>query len=334
MSKKCAGTIGTKQNPCCVYDFTLYDTLEVNVIRSNIEDICKKYCFQLEKGEKSGKLHYQGRISLTQKKRLNELIKILNKKGWANFHLSITSKENRDNNFYVCKEETRVSGPYTNENNIYIPKDVSKMQVLRPWQKSLRDELSTYNERSVDVIYEKNGNIGKSSICRYMMIYDDAELLPFCNDYKDVMRMAYDVGPKKIYLIDMPRAISKEKLFQFYSAIETLKSGYCYDDRYKFTRRLFDRPRICVFTNTPPDTTMLSKDMWNIWTVSNNNLEKYDDLIKSLDPHYINVDDIVFISDYENDNDICDFDLIDIKNIDTPPVVRKTISRKPTKKEP
>lgn len=73
----------------------------------------------------------------------------------------------------------------------------------------------------------------------------------------------------------MPRAINKEKLYQFFSGIETLKSGYCYDDRYKFTKRLFDRPRICIFTNVEPDETLLSKDMWRIWTVIDNQLKPY-----------------------------------------------------------
>jgi len=274
--KSSVGTSSKKvsDNACCVYDFTLFDKINVGDIREHLKKHCKKYCFQLERGEETEKEHFQGRFSLKIKKRKTEAVNLF-KDLWKKFHLSITSKENKGNNFYVTKEDTRLEGPFSDENDVYIPRDIRSIKELRPWQKSLIDMLRTYNERIVDVVFDKGGNIGKSTLTRYMMLFDDAELLPFCNDYKDIMRMAFDVGPKKTYLIDMPRAINKEKLYQFFSGIETLKSGYCYDDRYKFTRRLFDRPRICIFTNVEPDQTLLSKDMWKIWTVIDNQLKPY-----------------------------------------------------------
>lgn len=287
MSKKSTKSAQTKKAPptqTCGYDFTLFDEISSNEVRKTLSTLTKKYAFQLEKGEETGKLHYQGRFSLKIKKRKNEAINQFNNH-WKSFHLSITSNENKNNNFYVLKEETRVDGPFTNENEIFIPKDVEKMKILRPWQKKLIDMLSTYDERQVDIIYDETGNIGKTSLVRYMMCFKDAEMLPFCNDYKDIMRMTFDIGPKKCYLIDMPRAINKDKLSQFFAGIETLKSGYCYDDRYKFQRRLFDKPRVCVFTNTKPDLNYLSKDMWKIWEISNN-LE----LIPYVDNNYSDLD--------------------------------------------
>lgn len=284
MSKSDSKT-GTKRNgetkncskaPCCVYDFTLFDLINQMEVRKTLNNICKKYCFQQELGEKTNNLHYQGRFSLKIKKRENEIIKCLRDEfQWKSFHLSITSKENRDNSFYVSKDETRVAGPFTDQNEVYIPKDVAKMTTLLPWQNSLILELSTYDERKIDIVYDPIGNHGKTSIVKYMMIFKDAEVLPWCNDYKDIMRMAYDVGPKDIYLIDMPRAISKSGLNGFFSGIETLKGGYCYDDRNKFRRRLMDRPRICIFTNEEPNTKYLSQDMWKIWSITDNKLTQY-----------------------------------------------------------
>lgn len=260
---------------CCTYDFTLFDDISTQNVRVTLKKIAKKYCFQLEKGSETNRNHFQGRLSLKLKKRQSELIKLL-QSDWSKFHISITSNENRDNHFYVCKDDTRIDGPFTDTNEIFIPLDIENVKQLRPWQDSLIKMLKTYEERTVDIIFDKNGNIGKTTLTRYMMLYEDAEMLPFCNDYKDIMRMAYDIGPKKVYLIDMPRAINKEKLFQFFAGIETLKSGYCYDDRYKFNRRLFNRPRICVFTNVEPDMSLLSKDMWKLWTVKDNQLIDYN----------------------------------------------------------
>lgn len=260
----------TQSTQCCVWDFTSYDTnLTPDQIRTEISKHCKKYSFQLEKGEKNGKNHWQGRVSFKQKLRKNQVVDHF-KRFMKAFHVSVTSDANRDNNFYVEKEETRIQGPFTDQNYKYIPRDVRNMKTLRPWQETIREELAQYNERQVDVIVNTGGNVGKTRFTRYMECYEDAETIDFVNDYKDLMRMAYDLGPKKIYMIDMPRAISKEKLFQFYGAVETLKSGKSFDDRYGYKKRLFDPPRIIIFCNELPNTKLLTKDMWKLWDINEN----------------------------------------------------------------
>lgn len=305
-SKKVTAT-KKQESQCCVYDFTLFDDLNTKDIRSILSDHCKKYCFQLEEGEETNKRHYQGRMSLKVKKRKSEVIKLLGKQ-WNKFHVSVTSNENKNNNFYVLKEETRVEGPFTDENDIYIPSDISGI-TLRPWQQALKDILSQYSDRKIDIVYDKNGNIGKTTFVKHMCITEEAELLPMCNDYKDVMRMAYCVGISKLYLIDMPRAINKEKLYGFFSAIESLKGGFSWDDRHVYKRRFFDRPRICLFTNVIPDVKLLSKDMWQFWKVDNDELiqmEKWE-YTEEVDPSlYKNIE---YVSDLESDDEFTDMDV-------------------------
>lgn len=262
------------QSAICVWDFTIHNVKPVDELRELLSEHCKKYCFQLEKGEKTGKEHYQGRISLKTKKRQSEAVKLF--AGWK-CHLSPTSTTNRDNDFYVTKEETRIEGPFTDKNYKYIPRDVRGVKTLFAWQEKLKKKLLTYNERVIDVVYDTVGNNGKTTFARYMMIHHEAELLPFCNDYKDIMRMAYDVGEKRIYLIDAPRAIEKDRLRQFYAAAETLKTGFAYDDRHTYKKRLFDPPRICIFTNKLPKMSYLSADRWNIWQIKDRKLVEYEE---------------------------------------------------------
>jgi len=183
----------------------------------------------------------------------------------------------KKNDFYVTKEESRKSGPWKDsDTEIMIPFEVKKMVTLLPWQQTLFDELQKYDDRQIDILICPKGRTGKSSFVTYMDVLHDAALLPFCNDYRDIMRMAYDIGPKSIYLIDMPRAINKEKLYQFFSGIESLKSGLTFDDRYSFKKRwLPKRPRIVVFTNKKPDVSLLSSDMWKIWGIDENQLFDY-----------------------------------------------------------
>ena len=65
----------------------------------------------------------------------------------------------------------------------------------------------------------------------------------------------------------MPRALPKNKINNFVSFLETLKNGYIFDTRYKFTERIFDSPQVWVFTNNLFDKTLLSNDRLNIWCI-------------------------------------------------------------------
>lgn len=259
---------------CCVWDFTLSkDNFTEKELIGTLGTFCKKWCFQLEKGE-SDYEHYQGRFSLMEKKRLTGVKKMF--AAYEKMHFSPTSTENRDNTFYVTKEDTRIAGPWmNNKETVCIPRDVAAIIELRPWQATICEMAKTYEQRVVDIIYDPIGAIGKTVLTRYMMVNGLCSILPFVNDFKDMMRMAMCIGSKPCYIIDMPRAINKEKLYQLYSGIEMLKSGYSYDDRYEFRQSLFDPPRIIVFTNVLPDMGMLSADRWRIWEVINNCLTEF-----------------------------------------------------------
>jgi hypothetical protein len=63
--------------------------------------------------------------------------------------------------------------------------------------------------------------------------------------------------------------MSKENLGGLFSAIETIKDGYVYDERNHFKEWWFDSPNIWVFTNSVPETDYLSKDRWVYWEVNN-----------------------------------------------------------------
>lgn len=259
----------SQKSPCCTYDVTIpADKFSPKELRDIFKEHCKKYCFQKEEGEKTGFVHYQCRISLKTKKRLHEAIKLFPKINGG--HFSLTASTNKDNDFYVMKEDTRIEGPFTDQNEIIIPQDVLDMKVLWSWQDSMWKILikrdTTY--RLIHLVYCPGGGTGKTRFTRWMCYNADAEEIPFANDHKDIMRFAYDLGEKQIYLVDMPRAINKQKLNSLYAGIEKLKDGYCYDDRYKLQVRRFFPPQICVFTNEEPDLRMLSRDRWRLWTIN------------------------------------------------------------------
>lgn len=106
---------------CCVWDFTwnfsgderelndfdFWLKLDKDKIDLFLQEHCKKWAFQLERGKKTGRYHFQGRFSLKEKTRLSGLVKLL-----PGAHFSKTSNENRTNTFYVEKTDTRVDGPW------------------------------------------------------------------------------------------------------------------------------------------------------------------------------------------------------------------------------
>lgn len=256
------------------YDFTL-KSLDIphSAVIYELKELAKKWCFQLELGD-TGYEHYQGRLSLKVKKRLGEICsrlkscEVLNKA-----HLSVTSNENRDNCFYVTKEDTRIAGPWMDKDEeLYIPRQIRGITELRPWQEFIKQDILKFDTRTINILICVTGNIGKSTLLTYLHCHKLARRLPPINDAKDLMRIVCDAPTSTAYLIDLPRAMNKERLHGLYAGIESIKDGFAYDDRYKYREKIFDCPSIWVFTNTEPDITLLSRDRWAFWSVKNNHI--------------------------------------------------------------
>lgn len=242
---------------CCVWDFTLGESFStVDDLKKFLRQTCKKWTFQLEKGEKTGFLHYQGRVSLKVKAR----------KGPAHngIHWSVTHDENKDNLFYVIKTDTRVDGPWSDTDK-YIPRQAREIE-LYTWQKQIVGDLD-WDTRTINVLFNPSENIGKSTLTNWAGSRGIARKLPVMDSHKDYMRMVMDCPKVRLYLVDFPRALNKTQCCGFWSAIEEIKNGYAYDDRYGFKEEYFDCPNIWVFTNTLPDTTVLTGDRWKFWQV-------------------------------------------------------------------
>jgi len=254
-------------NPVYRFDFTSYEThLSHKEIIAIIRDHTTKWAFQLEKGE-TGKLHYQGRFSLKNKVRSpTQVAKLLG----VTWHFSITSNDCKDNDDYVTKTDTREAGPWRHDDPPppYIPRQIREIEKLRPWQQHIVDDAHIWDTRHINIIIDETGNHGKSILKTWVGVHGIGRSLPFMNDYRDLMRVVMDTPKKPLYIIDIPRSLKKDHLFQFFAGIETLKDGYAYDDRYKFREEYFDCPNIWVFMNTVPETSMLSKDRWKIWEFS------------------------------------------------------------------
>nr|WAE42423.1 MAG: replication associated protein [Cressdnaviricota sp.] len=262
--------------PVHVYDLTIACSgVTKEKLISFFRKYSKKFCFQQEKGEKTGYDHFQCRMSLKEKRRLTNVVEILNQEGVIGGHLSPTSKENQTNCFYVCKDDTRVAGPWKDDDpEPYTGWDLEGWMDI-PWQQEVLASRKLKDRRTVNVILDLHGNIGKSILVKYMLANGLGEEIPPVNDYKDLMRLACDLPTASLYIIDMPRGLNQTKVSGLYAGIESIKNGVAWDDRYSFKRKLFPPPAVWVFCNRLPDEGLLSRDRWKIWTIKRQILTEY-----------------------------------------------------------
>ena len=138
----------------------------------------------------------------------------------------------------------------------------------RPIQRRVMELMSQQNHRGILCVVDWYGNSGKTFLSNWLSLRFKATMIPVSNDYKDLMRAVYCMNDMHYHLnwlfVDIPRSFPKRHLNQLYSAIETLKDGICWDDRYKFNMCYIDSPKICVFTNIDPELDWLSRDRWKI----------------------------------------------------------------------
>lgn len=269
---------------CSVYDFRANkDSYTKDTLTKWLEANCKKWVFQLEKGD-SGYEHWQGRFSLIKKRQIHIVKKLFKEIPVPNYLAPTTNEEHRKEFFYVMKEDTRIEGPYkdglADVDNIYIPRQFRDKK-LYEWQQTIIDSAKVFDDRIINLIYDPVGNQGKSTVASICELKYGGIDMPPLNDYKELIALACDIctdkqiRDPKIILFDMPRAVKKDQLYGLYSAIEQIKKGKLYDCRYHYKSWWIDSPQIWVFTNKYPETEMLSADRWKIWQISEQKLVPY-----------------------------------------------------------
>lgn len=267
--------------PLAMFDITIpCDRYETDRIKSFMRTFCKKWAFQKERGSDSGYLHYQCRVSFTSKKRPTTAIAFINEH-LPGSHISPTANPTylKGDDFYVLKEDTRVEGPWTDRNDLntdLLPKRFRSEPEWYPWQRSVIERIGLEaDDRSVDILIDTSGCNGKTHLAMYLKTHQKAQRIPPQKEAKDIMRCVMSQPIRSVYFIDLPRCENGKNQDAIFSAIEEIKNGYCYDDRYKFQDLVFDPPHVWVFCNCVPDIRRLSHDRWRLWTISNRELVPY-----------------------------------------------------------
>jgi len=207
----------------------------IEYIKQCMEATCKKWSFQLEKGDgknhakqwgvwdedmkgsDQGTTHIQGRFSLKKKTRSIN---------WCNAWFRPTLEENMNNHDYVTKSDTRIEGPWKwDDEVIYIPRQIREIKNLYPFQADIIKSKDVWDTRNINFLVDIQGNHGKSILATWIMVHRIGFAIPYSNDFKDIMRMAKCIPNecRKLLIIDLPRALKKDSLFQFMAGLEDLK---------------------------------------------------------------------------------------------------------------
>lgn len=240
------------------------------------------YVVQPEKGNVTGRYHFQGALSFKNRKRFDYVLKylldILSTYEISVEQITIDHMHGTwDEAFAYCtKSDTKVDD-YITSNNIvkYEGSDISLLDNVNskyPWQSSLFNAVfnpntfsfKTPHDREIIWVTDKKGNSGKSKFVKHICFNTDAAIkVPFGTSSQ--MRSAIiSAGPKRLYIIDMPRTMSADdNLCSIISLIEDVKNGFVVSSMYgKYEKIMFDPPHIIIFSNMDTPTDLMSEDRW------------------------------------------------------------------------
>lgn len=274
----------SQASPLSAYDLTIAEHLFTkDQLIQFFHKHCKRWCFQLEEGGNTEYQHYQCRVSLMVKRRPNTMVNFVNEK-LHGAHVSPTSNPTfySGSEFYVMKEDTRIDGPWSDRTEIDIEEIPVRFRgtiTWKPWQQDIINRISKEpDNRSINVIIDKEGGQGKTFLALYLHCHKKARLIPPQEKSKDIIRMVCDCPTTTCYFVDIPRAESKLHQNALFSALECVKNGFVYDDRYHWTEKHFNPPHIWVFTNLKPEMHLLSLKRWTFYVIYNDHLVNLDDI--------------------------------------------------------
>jgi hypothetical protein len=247
-------TSPAKQGPQSVYwFFTLnnYDIEQIEHLDQVLRHECDWFVFQEEMGA-NGTRHLQGTIKLKTRQRMTQLKKID-----VHIHWEIT-KSVKSSIAYCTKQETRNGKQWVH--GITLPKPI-KVHEPCGWQKEVLKIIETEpDERTIHWFWEPEGNVGKTVLCKFLVVKHNALMLT--GKSADMYNMlAKNPHKMELILVDCPRS---QQDYINYGALEQIKNGLVFSGKYEGAQLVFNCPHVFVFANMEPDLDKMSKDRWNI----------------------------------------------------------------------
>lgn len=205
---------------------------DISFVKGMFDQKCERYCIGIETGKDTGYSHLQCRVVFKKEWDIKYVIQWFPWAHWIPSHVRDFAYCEKEGNFIRSWEEA-----------------LQEFVTLEPvfWQIIAMDMWKKQNDRQITVIYDEKGGHGKSWLRKHLVATHQATMIPPVQESKDIMRIAM-AKPSPGYVIDLPRAEGKVAL-GMWSAVEQLKDGYLWDDRYSFREKWINPPKVMVFCN-------------------------------------------------------------------------------------
>ena len=241
--------------------FNNYTDDDVKDISSKVPLLCKKYIIAKEVGE-SGTPHLQGYVEFKTKTRPKNLFS--EKIHWEK------SKGNALDNSIYCSKDGNVILSHG------MPRPIVKVtyDMLYPWQKTVADKYVEFEDplfgREIHWYFEKDGNVGKSVLCKYFI--DNCDALVISGNQNDIKHGIATWIDKRgeappIVVLNIPRS---SEGYISYPALEQIKDGFFFSGKYESNSCRFNSPHLICFANHVPDVSQLSADRWKVFHLQRN----------------------------------------------------------------
>jgi transposase-like protein len=247
------------------------------------------WIFSYELGKSGERPHIQGYIEGLKEFRPSEL-KLNKTIHWEKSKIKKKNLIREFNTKYICKEygPTWVDMRKVFKDKIrfndnweeYVLKVLKKYYPCNPnsnikildedklydWEKEIVSIVTDDpHERLIYWYWSTNGNVGKSTFCKYLVIKHNALILS--GNAKDMKYavMEYkknnDLYPELIVL-DIARDTNVNKLC--YSGFEEVKNGLFFSGKYESGMVVGNTPHFIVFSNNEPIYSKMSQDRWKV----------------------------------------------------------------------
>lgn len=296
-TQELGGNIGTPSSTdrSRCWSFTLNNPSESEMTHLHkMMKLAAKHVYQLETGE-NGTPHVQGAVVFKSQRSFNSVKKWM---GTERVYISRT-RSKRGSAIYCCKKEGRLDGPwikgYTEEQltktKTCMPKKQLEQKIQADFNESVRAKVmeryekitwKKWQQEIVDLVdqepherkiywyWEKDGNVGKSFLCKYLCL---TKICVMSSGKKhDIFHQVFtmmnpeepiNTKPKlpEVVIVDMPRSAEK---YILYGVLEELKNGMIFSGKYQGGQCIFPPPHVIVFANTPPNINSMSADRWHV----------------------------------------------------------------------
>lgn len=269
-------------------------------LTSYLDSIAVEGVFQLERGLKTARLHYQGRFNLKGSRQgKRRLLELFSQAGFDVKNLTLEPERLYDSSKYCSKSETRVEGPWFVGPQAYKFNNQKMELDLKPWMIQLMKEIrhleyTNQQHRKVIWVEDSKGGAGKSRFLKYLCFGDsewEVEKLPI--DKPDRIRMAICKMVQKknvdIFAFDFTRTRGEDtSLKDLFEVVEEIKNGHVVSVMYGNPMSVgFNSPHVIIFTNESLSGYhhYLSADRWVPTKIQGDTLHLFKNTFSIYDPY-------------------------------------------------